>query len=43
MFEIEPKAIDDALSEKSWTMAIHDELNQFTKNNVCWFLNIIIT
>lgn len=34
IFEIEPNIVDDALSEKSWIMFIHDEFNQFTGNNI---------
>ena len=32
--EIEPKNIDIALGEESWVMAMHEELNQFVRNNV---------
>jgi len=30
--QIEPSSIDIALSDDKWVDAIHDELNQFTKN-----------
>lgn len=32
--EIEPKNVDNALMEESWILAMHEELNQFTRNNV---------
>ena len=35
--QIEPKTICDALKDENWVVAIHDELNQFTRNDV-WFL-----
>lgn len=35
--EIEPNNVDEALKEDSWVVAMHDELNQFTRNNV-WYL-----
>jgi len=35
--QIEPTFIDIALSDDKWIDAMHDELNQFTRNNV-WVL-----
>ena len=35
--QIEPKSIGDALKDENRVSAMHDELNQFTKNDV-WFL-----
>jgi len=35
--QIEPTSIDIALSDDKWIDAMHDELNQFTRNNV-WVL-----
>ena len=35
--EIEPKIIDEALSDNDWILAIEEELNQFTRNDV-WTL-----
>lgn len=32
--QIEPKNIEDALSDENWFMAMQDELNQFMRNNV---------
>jgi hypothetical protein len=47
--QIEPKKVDEALQDESWVSAMHDELHQFTKNDV-WTLvprpaehNIIVT
>jgi len=34
---IEPKTICDALKDENWVAVMHDELNQFTINDV-WFL-----
>jgi len=35
--QIEPKNVNDALNDSNWIVAIQDELNQFTRNDV-WFL-----
>jgi len=35
--QIEPKSIVDALKDENWVAAMHDELNQFTRNYV-WLL-----
>jgi len=35
--QIEPSSIDVALSDDKWIKAMHDELNQFSRNNV-WVL-----
>ncbi|XP_017420327.1 uncharacterized mitochondrial protein AtMg00820-like [Vigna angularis] len=32
--QIEPKTVEDALSDENWLMAMQDELNQFKRNNV---------
>ena len=37
VFQIKPTSIDIALSDDKWVDAMHDELNQFTRNNV-WVL-----
>jgi hypothetical protein len=35
--QTEPKKVDEALQDESWVSAMHDELHQFTKNDV-WTL-----
>jgi len=35
--QIEPKSVGDALNDESSIVVMHDELNQFTRNNV-WTL-----
>jgi len=35
--QIEPKSIGEALKDENWVAAKHEELNQFTKNDV-WSL-----
>jgi len=35
--QIEPKSIDEALKGEKWVEAMHEELNQFARNEV-WFL-----
>jgi len=35
--QIEPKSIEEALNDDKWIAAMHEELNQFTRNDV-WFL-----
>ena len=35
--QIEPKNVNDALNDNNWIVAMQDELNQFTRNDV-WFL-----
>ena len=35
--EIEPKNIEEALADNDWIMAVEEELNQFTRNDV-WTL-----
>ena len=32
--QIEPRNIDEALHDEHWLLAIHDELNQFKRNEV---------
>jgi hypothetical protein len=33
--QTEPKKVDEALQDESWVSAMHDVLDQFTKNDVC--------
>ena len=35
--QVEPKSIEEALKDEKWVDAMHEELNQFTRNDV-WFL-----
>ena len=35
--QVEPKTIKEALNDEKWVAAMHEELNQFTRNDV-WFL-----
>jgi len=35
--QIEPKSINEALEDEKWVEAMHEELNQFARNEV-WFL-----
>ena len=35
--QIKPKSIDEALKDEKWVEAMHEELNQFARNEV-WFL-----
>ena len=35
--QIEPKNVNDALNDSNWIVAMQDEFNQFTRNDV-WFL-----
>ena len=35
--QIEPKNVSDALNDSNWIVAMQDELNQFTRNDV-WFI-----
>jgi len=35
--QTEPKKVDEALQDESWVSAMHDELHQFTRNDV-WSL-----
>ncbi|XP_073290686.1 uncharacterized protein [Primulina huaijiensis] len=37
VFNVEPKNVDEALKDQFWINAIHDELEQFVRNNV-WTL-----
>ena len=37
MSQIEPKNVNDALGDSNWVIAMQDELNQFTRNDV-WSL-----
>jgi len=37
VYQIEPKNVNDALSDSNWIVVMQDELNQFTRNDV-WFL-----
>ena len=34
--QIEPKSIDDALKDEKWVEAMHEELNRFARNEVCF-------
>jgi len=34
VYQIEPKNVNDALCDSNWVVAMQDELNQFTKNDV---------
>jgi len=35
--EVEPKSISESLKDESWIVVMHEELNQFTRNDV-WTL-----
>ena len=35
VWQVEPKNVNDALNESNWIIAMQDELNQFTRNDVC--------
>ena len=35
--QVEPKSIEEALKDEKWVEAMHEELNQFARNDV-WFL-----
>jgi len=35
--QVELKTIEEALKDEKWVAAMHEELNQFTRNDV-WFL-----
>jgi len=35
--QVEPKSIDETLKDKNWNAAMHEELNQFIRNDV-WLL-----
>ena len=35
--QVEPKSIDEALNDENWTVVIHEDLNQFVRNDV-WLL-----
>ena len=35
--QIEPKSFEEALNDEAWVEALHEELNQFFRNEV-WFL-----
>jgi len=35
--QVEPKSIEEALKDEKWVDAMHEELNQFSRNDV-WFL-----
>ena len=35
MSSIEPKKIEEALMDVDWVNAMHEELNNFTRNQVC--------
>ena len=35
--QVEPKSIEEALKDEKWVDAMHEELNQFARNDV-WFL-----
>jgi len=32
--QVEPKSISEALKDESWIATMHEELNQFTRNDV---------
>jgi hypothetical protein len=32
--QTQPKKVDEALQDESWIFAMHEELNQFTRNDV---------
>jgi len=38
MSQTEPKNVNDALGDSNWVVAIQDELNQFTRNDVWSFV-----
>jgi hypothetical protein len=40
MSSIEPKKIDEALLDVDWVNAMHKELNNFTRNQVCELVEI---
>jgi len=40
--KIEPKTINEALKDEHWTVAMHEELNQFVRNDE-WFMVPITT
>jgi len=33
--QIKPKSVQEALSDSNWITAMQEELNQFTRNDVC--------
>ena len=35
--QIEPKNVEEALNDEAWVKALHEELNQFSRNEI-WFL-----
>ena len=35
--QVEPKRVQEALVDEYWVMAMHEELNQFKRNNL-WYL-----
>ena len=35
--QLEPKNVEEALGDESWTTTLQEELNQFTRNDV-WYL-----
>ena len=35
--QIEPKNVEEALNDEAWVDALHEQLNQFSRNDV-WFL-----
>jgi len=35
--QVEPKSVDEALEDRNWINAMHEELNQFARNEV-WTL-----
>jgi len=35
--QVEPKSIEEALKDEKWVEAMHEELNQFVRNDA-WFL-----
>jgi len=35
--QVEPKSVDETLKEENWTAVMHEELNQFVRNDV-WLL-----
>lgn len=39
--QLEPKNVEEALNDESWVEAMHEELHQFTRNNV-WSLVLML-
>ena len=47
--QVEPKDLDEVLQDSNWILAMQEELNQFTRNEVCYLvprtfeMNVICT